>query len=96
MRPVVLINGAYEWAIKEGFLEEVSLSGALKERCGERLTPGRPPPPLWPSQLLSQLEAVYTSLTVQLTSAIHGLWAHSFAHHCAIVNAQLSFFRMDE
>lgn len=40
---MVLINGVYEWAIKEGFLEEVSLSGALKKRCGERLTPGRPP-----------------------------------------------------
>ena len=38
----MLINGVYGWAIREGFLEEVSLRRGLKEDCGERLTPGRP------------------------------------------------------
>lgn len=39
---VMLINGVYGWAIREGFLEEVSLRRGLKEDCEERLTLGRP------------------------------------------------------
>lgn len=71
------------WAIREGFLEEVSLSRALKEDSGERLKTWQtcPPPPChapslaffhWSQDQSSSAVVclkLYTSLIIQPMSA---------------------------